>query len=120
MTIDHGTGIRGGTYEYAIYPDTTTEKMPDMMQSYEILENSERLQAVKLKDHTIMAIFHKPGKLAGFTTDSPGIFIIGKRLIFAADPTHKKRIFNLTLDGKKYKITLPHGAVSGSTVCIVK
>ena len=120
LTIDHGTGIRGGTYEYAIYPDTTAEKMPDMMQSYEILENSEKLQAVKLKDNTIMAIFHKPGEIAGFTTDSPGVFIIGKKQIFAADPTHKKRIFNLTSDGKKYKLTLPGGVIAGSTVCLEK
>ena len=67
-----------------------------------------------------MAIFHKPGEISGFTTDSPGVFIIGKKQIFAADPTHKKRIFNLTSNGKKYKLTLPGGVIAGSTVCLEK
>lgn len=117
LTIEHGTGVQNGTYEYAIYPDTTAEKMPEMIQSsYQVLENSRTLQAVKLKDGTVMAVFHKPGRLGDFTTDSPGVFIIGKKQIYAADPAQKKRIFNVTLKNKSYKLALPGGQFAGSTV----
>ena len=118
LTIEHGTGVQNGTYEYAIYPDTTVEKMPEMLQSYQVLANSRDLQAVKLKDGTVMAVFHKHGKLGDFSTDSPGIFIIGKKQIYAADPTHKKRVFNLTLKNKTYKVALPGGQFAGSTVSV--
>ena len=117
LTIEHGTGVQNGTYEYAIYPDTTAEKMPEMIQSsYQVLGNSRTLQAVKLKDGTVMAVFHKPGRLGDFTTDSPGVFIIGKKQIYAADPAQKKRIFNVTLKNKSYKLALPGGQFAGSTV----
>lgn len=120
LTIEHGMNVHDGSYEYVIFPDTTPEKIPALLQSYQILENSTNLQAVKLKDGTIMAIFHKSGSLDNFTTDSPGVFIIGKKQIFAADPTHKKRVFNLTLKNKTYKLTMPQGSFTGSTVSVDK
>lgn len=120
LTIEHGTNFSGGSYEYAIHPVATAGDMPDRMQSYEVLENSTKLQAVKLQNGTVMAIFHKSGKLGDFYTDTPGVFIIGKKKVHAADPTQKKRIFKFTWDGIIYKVTLPRGEFAGSTVCIDK
>lgn len=118
LTIDHGKNVRNGSYEYAIYPDTLRKNMPEAMKSYKVLANNNTVQAVKLKDNTIMAVFHKAGKLGSFSTDSAGIFIIGTKKIFAADPSQKKTGFDLTLNGKKYKVKLPGGKFAGKTVVL--
>lgn len=118
LTIDHGKKVTNGNYEYAIFPNTTAKKMPSVIKSYQLLANNGTVQAVKLQDNTIMAIFHKGGKLENFTTDSAGAFIITDKKIFAADPTQKKRIFNLTLDNKAYKVKLPNKEYLGSTIAV--
>ena len=118
LTIDHGKNVRNGSYEYAIYPDTALKDMSDAIKSYQVSANDENVQAVKLKDNTIMAVFHKGGSLGSFTTDSAGVFIIKDDMIYAADPTHEKRIFNLAIDKKQYKIELPSGDFAGSTAAV--
>ena len=62
-----------------------------------------------------MAIFHKSGNIAEFSTDSAGAFIITDEKIFAADPTQKKRKFHLTLNKSVYEVTLPSGNFTGKT-----
>ncbi len=118
LTIDHGTSVRDGSYEYAIYPDTALKDMPAAIKSYQVLVNDRIVQAVKLKDNTIMAVFHQKGSLGDFSTDSAGVFIIGHDRIFAADPTQKKDMFELELNGKKYKVKLPEGEFAGSTIAV--
>ena len=120
LTVDHGKNVRNGSYEYAIYPDIKLRDMPEAANSYQVLANDEKVQAVKLKNGVLMAIFHKRGRIADFATDSAGAFIITEDKIFAADPTQKKRIFNLTLNKKAYKITLPSGAFTGQTVATAR
>ena len=118
LTIEHGTGFRDAGYEYAIYPTVTAEEMPRAIQSYQVLANNESLQAVKLKDRTILAVFHKPGSLGDFSTDAPGVFILRKKQIHAADPTQKKRLFHIKWKGIGHTVKLPRGARAGSTVLL--
>ena len=118
LTIDHGKNVRNGSYEYAIYPDIKLSDMPNAAKSYQLLANNETVQAIRLKNGVIMAIFHKGGNIADFVTDSAGAFIITDEKIFAADPTQKKQVFNLTLNKKEYKVTLPTGRFAGQTAVI--
>ncbi|MBR2434992.1 MAG: hypothetical protein IKB22_05920, partial [Lentisphaeria bacterium] len=91
---------------------------PRAIQSYQVLANNESLQAVKLKDRTILAVFHKPGSLGDFSTDAPGVFILRKKRIHAADPTQKKRLFHVKWKGIGHTVKLPRGARAGSTVLL--
>ena len=118
LTIEHGMMCENDSYEYKIFPGAAPEEMPLLVNSCEVLANNEKIQAVRLKNGTIMAIFHKKGSLGSFSTDAPGVFIIGKKRIFAADPAKRKRIFHLTFGGKIYKVVLPRGDFAGSTVMI--
>ena len=120
LTIEHGKNVRNGSYEYAIYPDIKLNDMPNAVKSYQVLANNETVQAIKLKNGIIMAIFHKQGKIADFVTDSAGAFIITDEKIFSADPTQKKHVFNLTLNKKAYKILLPTGRFAGQTVAVAR
>ena len=94
--------------------------MPETANSYQVLANDEKVQAVKLKNGVIMAIFHKHGRIADLASDSAGAFIITEDKIFAADPTQKKRIFNVSLNKKAYKIALPGRKFSGQTIAIAR
>ena len=120
LTVEHGKNVRNGSYEYAIYPDIKLRDMPEIANSYQVLANDEKVQAVKLKNGVIMAIFHKHGRIADLASDSAGAFIITEDKIFAADPTQKKRIFNVSLNKKAYKIALPGRKFSGQTIAIAR
>lgn len=72
--VEHGTGTKGASYAAVILPGATPEETARF--PVEILENSAALQAVRFEDGTIGAVFHKPGKLGGFETGEPGVFLI--------------------------------------------
>lgn len=118
LTLEHGIKPLNAAYEYAVFPDTTAEKMPEMANSYQVLANTEKIQAVKLKDNTIMAVFHKPGTLGDFSTNIPGIFLIGRKKIYAADPTRRKRVLRIKFKKKTFILSLPKGLFAGSTAVI--
>lgn len=118
LTVEHGIRPANGSYEYAVFPDTTAEKMPEMVKAYEVLANTEKIQAVRLKDNTVMAVFHQPGTLGDFSTNIPGIFILGKKKIYAADPSRSKRLLRIKFKKQTFSLSLPKGAFAGSTTVI--
>ncbi|MBR7155745.1 MAG: hypothetical protein IKD22_02815, partial [Lentisphaeria bacterium] len=99
LTIEHGTGGHDGTYCYALLPGADGEKTAKAAELFTVLANNRKIQAVRFADGTVMAVFHEAGSLetalpsaapAVFTASAPGIFIIGKEKIHAADPSRRR------------------------------
>lgn len=113
LTVPHGKKIKDGSYAVMIVPGVNFESAKNLRND-RVLMNSGDIQAVRFADGTIGAVFHKPGRLGGFVTDSPGVFLIRKDAVYAADPTQKLK--QMTLNGKT--VNLPQGTdtLAGSTV----
>lgn len=124
LTIEHGTGQKNGSYCYAIIASGSMEDTATAGEKFTVLANDRKIQAVRFADGTVMAVFHERGELdtapagkfpAQLAADKPGIFIISGDKIYAADPSRKRRIFNLTWRGKALKIELPEAPHRGKT-----
>lgn len=118
LVVEHGTKISGGTYEFVILPGMTAGETAAWNRSY-LLTNNENLQAVKLADGTIAAVFHIPGRLKFFETDSPGVFLIRQNQVWAADPTAELRQMTLSLHGRRQIVKLPAGEWAGNGVQVL-
>ena len=114
LTIDHGTRCRDASYEYVIMPGVP-ESRCQPPPPVKFLSNTPELQAVELPDGKIGAVFYVPGSIAGFSTDSPGVFLLdpSERKVFAADPTHKLKQMTLAWLGKSRQIHLPENMEAG-------
>ena len=115
LTIDHGMKPVNGSYAFAILPGATPEETANWNRG-KFLVNNDTCQAVEFNDGTIGAIFHAPGKLGRFETKSPGLFLIGRKRVFAADPSARLAEITILLDGVSRRLRLPGGEQAGSSV----
>ena len=108
------TRCRDASYEYVIMPGVP-ESRCQPHPPVKFLSNTPELQAVELPDGKIGAVFYVPGRIAGFSTDSPGVFLLdpSERKVFAADPTHKLKQMTLAWLGKSRQIHLPENMEAG-------
>lgn len=115
LTIDHGVKPENGSYAFAILPGATPEETANWNRG-KFLVNNDTCQAVEFNDGTVGAIFHAPGKLGRFETKAPGVFLIGKKRVVAADPSARLPEITLVLDGVSRRVRLPGGEQTGSSV----
>ena len=115
LTVDHGLRPQNASYTFAILPGATPEETAGWKNG-RILACTVELQAVEFADGTTGAIFYAPGTLGDFTTDSPGVFLIGGEQVYAADPTAKLKSMTLRRNGVSKTVELPSGEQAGSTV----
>lgn len=115
LTIDHGVKPGNAAYAFAVLPGATPEETAKGMPG-KVLSSTAQLQAVEFADGATGAIFYEPGKLGTFETDTPGVFLIGKDRVYAADPTAKLKAMKLTRNGVEKTVELPGGELAGSTV----
>ena len=115
LTVDHGLRPQNASYAFAILPGATPEETAGWKNG-RILACTVELQAVEFADGTTGAIFYAPGTLGDFTTDSPGVFLIGGEQVYAADPTAKLKSMTLRRNGVSKTVELPSGEQAGSTV----
>ena len=118
LQIDHGMKPQNASYCVAILPDATREETARRNLD-NILSNTPELQAVRMTDGTIAAVFHSPGTLDHFATDSPGVFLIHGHDVHVADPTQQLSTMTLTLDGQTQTITLPADDLAGTTHTVI-
>ena len=118
IRIRHGLKPENASYSFAVLPCATPEQTFIWNWESRILANTETLQAVRLKDGTIGAVFHAPGKLGSFETKNPGVFLIRGTNVSAADPT--QTLSELTFGMKKHlrTIPLPRGNMAGTSVSV--
>lgn len=115
LQIDHGLQPQNAEYGIAILPDVSPEETAGRSLD-NILANTPDLQAIRLRDGTIAAVFHIPGAIGDFSTQSPGVFLIHEDEIFAADPTQQLATLTITYRGIARTIELPDGDHAGTTV----
>lgn len=115
LSIEHGLAPRGASCEYTILPGATPEATA-AWRGGKTLANTPQLQAVELRDGRTGAVFHAPGRLGAFQTDSPGVFLIGKKEVWAADPAARLNRMKLTLGGVAREVPLPGGELAGRSV----
>ena len=115
LSIEHGLAPRGASCEYTILPGATPEATA-AWRGGKTLANTPQLQAVELRDGRTGAVFHAPGRLGAFQTDSPGVFLIGKKEGWAADPAARLNRMKLTLGGVAREVPLPGGELAGRSV----
>lgn len=120
LAIVHGSQPVDGSYAYGISPAAVREP-------FEILSNTDKLQAVRFGDGLTEAVFHAPGRLDYATgrsvaVDSPCLVMIdtsGSAVrVTVADPTHKLKSLGIEIDGKKRDIQLPQGQEAGKSVAV--
>jgi len=119
LSIDHGIKPENAAYAFVILPGATPEETAKGAPG-KVLFATAQLQAVEFADGTVGAIFYEPGKLGTFETDTPGVFLIGKDRVYAADPTAKLKSMKLKWNGVEKTVELPEGEMAGSTVSWAK
>lgn len=117
LRIEHGIKPQNTTYAFAVVPNATPEQLADWSGG-KILSNTSALQAVELSGGITAAVFHRPGKLNGFETDSPGLFLLAPGQITAADPTANLQSMTLHFNGKQRRLVLPSGEEAGKSVTV--
>ncbi len=117
IDIRHGVAPKSAAYAFTILPGKSFAEAAQWNKG-KILANTEALQAVEFEDGVVAAVFHAPGRLGSFATDTPGIFLIGKDSLHAADPAAEHTEMTLTLNGQTRKLQLPQGELAGSTVSL--
>jgi hypothetical protein len=105
-------------YSVAILPDATAEETAAFRLTA-VVANTPELQAARFADGTVAAIFHAPGTLDGFTTDSPGIFLLHENMVFVADPTQQLKTMTVTYRDVVRCIDLPDDDLAGTTTVLV-
>ncbi len=115
LVIEHGDAPKGLSCEYTILPGATPEQTATW-QGSKTRSNTPELQAVELSDGRIGAVFHVPGKLGSFQTNSPGVFLIGNKEVWVADPTALLKQMKLSLNGTTKTVQLPTGESAGKSI----
>lgn len=107
IKVEHGENPQNARYGYVILPNKTEEETKALAENpgFEIIEQSERMHAVKLSDGTILANVFEPTKIEEFTFLNPCSAIIRKEndgyRVFVQDPTQKlKTIRFIVPEGK--------------------
>lgn len=125
LWISHGVKPKDGTYAYMVVPDKSLEDFRSFVstQSYQIIQNTIALQAVKLKNQYAV-VFYRPGTVElgdGLTLSADRQTIVYLKQepsgfkIWAADPLYTQKEVYLNLNGREVQIAFPQGALAGST-----
>ncbi len=118
LTVTHGIRPQQQSYAALVLPGATPEATATGNFG-QILSNTPQIQAVKMADGMIAAIFYEPGTLESFSTDSPGIFLISPDgTIYAADPTGLLKRMTVTYRQQVKTVELPAAPYVGKTLKI--
>ncbi len=92
IRLEHGENPDGASYAYVVMPYATDERLAEYKASpdIEIIENSERLQAVREKNLGITSfVFHEPADRGGLCAQTPCLAVLGGNSLLVSDPTQK-------------------------------
>lgn len=116
--IDHGRKPENAFYAYqVVYLPQAAECSAKLLET-----GSESIHAVAGKD-AVMAAFHEAGTVTlpdGTVLEAkqPALVMLRNGRIYAADPGRKRKILDVVLAGRKYRLPFPQGAEAGRTVSV--
>ncbi|MBI1338023.1 MAG: hypothetical protein GC164_13835 [Phycisphaera sp.] len=124
LWLDHGVKPAGQTYAYVMFPAATAADMPRMCSEsgVSILSNTPDLQAISIGDgDQVRAVFYRPGVLdigngRTLETDAPCLVTLDRKKLFVAEPTHKLKALQITINGRAVPVTLPTEGDAGRSV----
>ena len=128
LTLNHGKGPMGASYEYLILPETseTELKSYDIQSEFSFL-NSSSVQAVySKKQNLLQAAFYEKSsfKLEGLTVEADGACLImienvnGRLVLHVSDPTQQLKNVTLRVNGLTFQGVYPTGIKAGSTLTL--
>lgn len=126
LTLSHGEGPLGSSYEYLILPDTTEEELVsfNVKDQFSFL-NTPSVQAVYSKKQNLLqaALYEKTSfKLEGLSIEVDGACLImlenvnGKMVLHVSDPTQLLKRVTIRVNGALFQGTYPTGIKAGSTL----
>jgi chondroitin AC lyase len=135
LWLDHGRGVRGGSYAYIVVPAADAQKTAAAAEHspVQILSNTPDVQAVR---HTQLklteAIFRRAGSIASgdltVSVDQPCALLMeqeaGEAKLAVSNPNNKaaavsvELLFTSTGEKRSARIELPGGADAGKSVVI--
>ena len=149
LWINHGINATASTsYEYYVIPGISQNELNQfaLYSDIEVIANQSDVQAVKLKDNSLIQfVFHKPTRMRTFSkseyieTKSAGLVMLEKNInndliITVSDPTQTLNDFNVIVSGRytgkqcsynsiknqtEILITLPQKGEAGSSVTLI-
>ena len=107
LGINHGENVKNNKYAYAVFPNIEKENLAKTYQNqpYQILSNTEDLQAVQFENYTSI-VFHKPATLKidntiELSSNVPAILMCKQNYnqlsIAICDPTQKLELGQITV-----------------------
>jgi hyaluronate lyase len=122
LILGHGVDPRDATYQYAILPGVSAERLKDFAAkpTIEILACTPQVQAVRDTANSIEGfIFFEPGTAGSITVDQPCVVVLHESRdglsLAVADPTQKLAALSLTLTLKPTgKMTTDTGVTVGT------
>ena len=112
ITIDHGKNPENASYAYAVLPYADDEKLKKYAEDphFEIISNTDKIQAVKEKTLGITGIiFYEAGQCAGIEVNKPCLVTYretgGEFKIKVCEPTNKVDSLEIEIDKKLSLIT---------------
>ena len=112
--FDHGAKPAGARYAYAVRPAAASAPV------FQILANTVSQQAVCWDRKRVAAIFWTAGALSvpdghSIRVDLPCLLVWDGTKATVSDPLGKEWDINVTVDGKKTTLHLPHGGDAGKS-----
>lgn len=119
LAISNGIKPAGSSYAYAVMPNTNDVRSP----WYDILQNSDSLQAVSSKDGSLTyVIFYEAGSIkTGFETisaDKSCMVMKHDNRFYVSDPSRHHEQVEITINGKKHIVKLNTWQLAGKTVVL--
>lgn len=128
LYIDHGKDTKDGKYSYMIVPGLTQDEFRShLINHIEVLRNDSFMQAVvNTKTHELQVVFYEAGgfdyrDLKLYVNSPCAVLIPDYKLLndfYISDPSQKRDQMLLSLNKKEYKIRLPKGSLSGSSISV--
>ena len=108
ILADHGVNPKCASYAYAVLPNTDAAEAERRYadRGFEILENSERIQAVRLSGGATLCVFWEKGEIGGITASEPVLLCVNGGKRFVCDVTRRLSSVKVTLDGREYEVDL--------------
>lgn len=122
LCIEHGNQPVNGSYAYCVSPAAGAGR-----ERFDILSNTQKLQAVRFGSKLVGAVFYAPGLLEYASgcfaeADSPCVLLLdiadGDVRATVADPTHSLKTLGLKIGEKEYRVQLPAGDQAGRSVVV--